>query len=248
MRSVLPWAAALAGLVAVRLWRFQREVARARSIARRAGRFERRLASGNALLVVGDSLAVGVGAARPEDSIAGRIAARYPEVSIVNLGRSGARASEVMAQLRAAPRRQYVAVIIAVGANDAIALTQRSIFQRQLSAVYQLARRHSRVVVHAGAANIGGAPLFFWPLDRLLDWRMGRIRDVVHRTSRHHGVDFVDFFRPLAVDPFSRSPSRHSRYYGSDRVHPSSRTYAVCHRIIERRARLGSLLAPPRTG
>jgi lysophospholipase L1-like esterase len=196
------------------------------------------LATGNSLLVVGDSLAVGVGAASPEDSLAGLIAARHPDLSIVNMARSGARASHVIAQLRSAPTRHYVAVIVAVGANDAIGLTRRAIFERQLSAVYRLARRHSSVIVHAGGANIGGAPLFFWPLDRLLAWRMGCIRDIVGRASRHHGVNFVDFFKPLDVDPFSRSLLRYSRYYGPDRVHPSSRSYALCHRMIERYTRL----------
>jgi lysophospholipase L1-like esterase len=239
LRPVLPWAVALAGLAGARLWRFRRELRHASAFARRASRYERELESDAALLIVGDSLAVGVGAERPEESLPGRIAARYPGVSIVNLARSGARAADVIRQLRSAPRRRYDAVLVAVGANDAIALTRPASFQRQLSTVYRLARRHSPVVVHAGAANIGGAPLFFWPLDRLLEWRMRRIRDIVRRTSRHHGVTFVDFFRPRDVDPFSRAPSR---YYGPDGVHPSSRCYALCHRMIERSTRLGRVL------
>jgi lysophospholipase L1-like esterase len=238
-RRLLPWALALAGVAGLRLLRFRRELRHAARFARTASAFQRELNSDDALLVIGDSLAVGVGAERPEDTVAGRFAAEFPGLAVVNRARSGARARDVLEQLQRVPERRYVAVMVAVGANDAIAATPLSHFERQLGEIHRRARALAPVVVHVGAANIGGAPLFFWPLDRILEWRMRRTRDIVERVCRRNGVRFIDFFRPRAVDRFSRFPHR---YYGPDRVHPSSRCYALCHRLIARRAGLGTML------
>jgi hypothetical protein len=46
---------------------------------------------GASVLVIGDSLALGTGAARPEDSIAGLLARQSPHASIVNRACNGAR-------------------------------------------------------------------------------------------------------------------------------------------------------------
>ena len=88
--------AAVAGATAaVGLWRWLALVECMREgdrLADAAVAFER---DGNAhaprVLVVGDSTGVGTGAARPEDSIAGRLADAYPDVTIVNRARNGAK-------------------------------------------------------------------------------------------------------------------------------------------------------------
>src|SRR5688572_28519760 len=51
------------------------------------------------LVVLGDSLAVGVGAPSPHESVAGRVAAAFPHVRVFNYSKAGARARHVMAQL-----------------------------------------------------------------------------------------------------------------------------------------------------
>src|SRR5277367_6022713 len=82
----------LASTVLVQLALFWRGVQRARTLAAQGRRYERRLASkGLAVLILGDSTGVGVGASMPEESIAGLLAADYPQADVVNISESGAR-------------------------------------------------------------------------------------------------------------------------------------------------------------
>ena len=79
--------------------------------------------SGPRVLILGDSIAVGCGAACPEDSIAGQISQEFPHVTIVNRARNGARTAETLAQLSADPHPAYDAILINVGGNDILKRT-----------------------------------------------------------------------------------------------------------------------------
>jgi hypothetical protein len=80
---------------------FLRGVDRARRFAKAGQRFERRLsAKGATVLILGDSTGVGVGATLPEESIAGLLAADYPDADIVNVAVSGTRVAGAIAQVR----------------------------------------------------------------------------------------------------------------------------------------------------
>ena len=249
MPPLLPaGAAALAGAAAWRLMRLRRDVHRARRFAARAVPFERRLpGDGPALLVAGDSLSVGVGARRPEHSLAGRIAHACPGLAVVNVARSGARLDDVVEQLRRAPACRWAAVLVVAGGNDAIGGTPgaplRCAARRAVAAACALAPR----VVIATPANVGAVPILPWPLKRVLELRSRTVRDALRDACATPGVDFVDFFRSRDADPFSRDPAR---WFGEDGVHPSSACYELCFRAIERRtglaARLAEPLRPPR--
>ena len=80
---------------------FWRGIGRARSFAGAGRRFERRLSARRAaMLILGDSTGVGVGATLPEESIAGLLAADYPDADIVNVAVSGTRVADAIAQVR----------------------------------------------------------------------------------------------------------------------------------------------------
>jgi len=64
---------------------------RGRHIAAKSTPYEaRRPGASKTLLIIGDSTGVGTGAARPQESIAGRIAEEFKDVNIINLSRNGA--------------------------------------------------------------------------------------------------------------------------------------------------------------
>jgi lysophospholipase L1-like esterase len=234
-------AGALAGGWAVaRLAWFGARARRARRLARSAIPYERIGAEDRALLVIGDSLAVGVGARDPAHSVAGRIAGACPGLTVVNRARSGARIADVPLQIEAAPRRRYDAVLLAVGGNDAFRLTTRQALVRDALPAIDAARRLAPRVVVATSANLGSVPIVPWPLTRLLERRSRIVRDVLRGASRGDDVHFVDFHRPRATDPFRRSPDL---YFGDDGVHPSSVCYALCFEVIARRTGLVAALS-----
>lgn len=239
------WAVAVAGgWSVVRLLRLGRDVDRARRMAARVDAFQRVLDDdGPALLVAGDSLAVGVGASHPSRSVVGRLAAACPGLTVVTVARSGARLVDLPAQLEAAPVRRWDAVLLTGGGNDALQRTPRDTLARDADRALAAARMLAPIRVVATSANLGGVPIVPWPLTRWLEHRSRRARDVLRAACAVHDAQLVDFFRPLAQDPFARDPGR---WFGPDGVHPSDASYALCAAVIERRTGLVRRLAARR--
>jgi lysophospholipase L1-like esterase len=193
------------------------------------------------MLVLGDSLAVGVGAGRAQDTIAGLLAADFPRISILNQARCGTRTAGVTLQLEGVQRlRRAAAIWVSTGGNDILFNTPLPALQDHLRTTLRAARAASDTVVVTLTANIGLAPLFFWPLSRVLSDRTRRVRDLFRATCRSGGTQFVDFFQEAGADPFSREPRR---YFGTDGLHPSADSYRHCYAQILAHSRLHAVLA-----
>jgi len=234
--AALALGALLAG--AARLRPMVGAVRRGRALAARTAAFERE-AGGPALLAIGDSLAVGVGAERPEDSVPGRVAAAVPQLTVHNLALCGARLEDLQAQLHAAPRSRYDALLIAAGANDVIRGASLHAAGTALRRLLAQARRRARMVVVLTSANVGGAPVLPWVLCRVFTLRSRRMRDLAAHACALHGAHFVDLFAEPSRDLFARDPQR---YYGADGLHPSSESYRVCWERIRRETPLAAHL------
>jgi lysophospholipase L1-like esterase len=105
---------------------FWRGIGRARRFAAAGRRFERRLSARRAaMLILGDSTGVGVGATRPEESIAGLLAADYPDADIVNVAVSGTRVDGAIAQVQRCLEAglRFDLALLHVGGNDVVANT-----------------------------------------------------------------------------------------------------------------------------
>ncbi len=224
-------ALAAAGACSLRAGRFALAVRRGLREARARHPYSRvREPDAPVMLLAGDSLAVGLGASSQVESVAGRLAADFPAVSIVNRSRSGARTAEVASQLRAAPLMGPVAAIwISAGGNDVLFNTPLPDLERHLRQALAAAHAKTDLVVVTAAANVGLAPLFFWPLDRVMSSRTRRVRDLFRRGCARSGAWFVDFFHEADDDPFSHEPQR---FFGPDGLHPSSECYRHCHAEI----------------
>jgi len=192
------------------------------------------------LLVFGDSLAVGVGAAQPDESVAGLVAADFPGVGVVNHARSGARARDIARQARSCGAVPAAAAVwLSIGGNDILFGTPLQRLREQLDDVLATCRRHAPVVVVSTTANLGLAPAFSWPVDRLLSSRARRVRDLVASCCARAGAEFVDFFRERRDDVYSRAPQR---FYARDGVHPSGVCYRHCYRKLLAHSSLGRAL------
>jgi lysophospholipase L1-like esterase len=188
------------------------------------------------VLVIGDSTGVGTGAGNRHLSVAGQLAAAWPDVEIRNRCRNGARMADTLAQLEAEPADDhYAAVFIHVGGNDALRGTPPWQVRQQLHALLARARRLSEYVVLTGTANFGLSPAFFPPLSWLLTARARALRNLYRDVAGTYGVLHVDFFRERGDDRYARDPRR---YYAADRLHPSSDAYREAWETI--RARLAA--------
>ena len=99
-------------------------------------------------------------------------------------------------------------------------------------------------VVLMTSGNLGAAPFFPWPLNRLMTWRARRQRDLLRALAVRHGVAYVDLWREVEDDPFRNDPAR---YYAADGLHLTGEGYAQWHGELVRQADLDRVLEAARS-
>jgi len=191
------------------------------------------------ILIAGDSVALGVGAGSARETFAGRIARDFPGAQVLGAASNGARARDLVAQLAPHAHRRWDVVLMVISGNDILRFTRLAAFRTALRSALRAALGMSRLVILATSANPANAPVFFWPLDRVLDRRSRAVRRIMAEESRAAGVELVMFNRERSRDVFARRP----RFaYAGDRIHPSALSYSVCYGILKRRTSLARQL------
>lgn len=180
-----------------------------------------------AVLVVGDSTAVGVGASA-ELSIAGRIS-QLLDASVENYAVSGAKTGDVLQQLSRAQKERYDLVLVQVGANDIIRFSSLDTLRGELPLVLAEARKVSDSVVLLTAGKVGEAPFFPRALSWLWTARAGTVREHFMAAAQKHDVVYVDLFS--ASDPFA---SDTERYYARDGLHLSKDGYGFWYEEVKK--------------
>jgi lysophospholipase L1-like esterase len=229
---------ALLGTTGCAAWRIKQSV----DLARRSEPYENAPANARAtLLLVGDSTAVGTGASSPQASLAGLIAARHPQLQIVNRARDGARFADIAQQLEAgAPNERFDAVLLLGGGNDVIRLRSEQAIAAEVAEALRLARGKSDQVIVMPSGNVGNAPFFFPPWSWWMTARSEMLHRVVRQAASARNVRYVNLFKPKAEDPFAQRPDELN---ARDGLHPSDAGYALWYAELNRQAGLEALLA-----
>lgn len=204
-------------------------VGRARRFAEAGQRFERRLsAQGARLLILGDSTGVGVGATLPEESIAGLLAADYPDADIVNVAVSGTRVAGAIAHVRTCLETElrFDLALLHVGANDVVADTPLHQLARDCDTLLEELGKLAVRTAWLGPPDLGLAPLFPRPYARLMASRSRAAAQVFAAAAARHNVVFVDFSAPGHVAHFRR---RRRKHFAVDGFHPNSATYRYAY-------------------
>jgi len=216
-------------------------IQRGKKLARSTVAFQRLLPGARMrILIAGDSTAVGTGAARPEESVAGLFGRDNPDAEIVNVSGNGKRVGELLNELAVKVRpfhRQgrtldaltFQLIVLQIGANDIVYLTPLSQLRSDLNALLIRARELSPTVLVLHSGNIGAAPLFPWPLSAFYTARTREVRSLYQELAAQNDAHYVDLFRERGADVFLRDPVQ---YYASDLYHPSSAGYALWYRRI----------------
>ena len=180
------------------------------------------------LLVVGDSTAVGTGA-QPDESVAGRLAALLPDVSVINLAENGAKAADLVDQLDAAPDLAFDAVLVQIGGNDILRFSRLATVRRSTQRALQIANQKAELVVLMSTGDVGIAPGLPFPIDRLYSWRTPSVHAALRDAARVTNTEYVDLYGPSLDDPFVDEPERFHAYDG---LHPSADGYAAWTRRL----------------
>ena len=219
---------------AAALWR---GVQRARAFAAQGRRFERRrTVQGPRILILGDSTGVGVGASRPEESIAGLLAADFPDADVVNVSESGAKVAGTLAQVRACAEQglRFDLALLHVGGNDVIRATPTAKLADDCELLLVELGRLADRSLWLGPPNLGITPLFTPPFSWVVAARSRAATAIFVECAARHGITFVNFSSTEHEAQFVRARAEH---FAADRFHPSSSSYrygwSVARRAVD---------------
>ncbi|OGX26689.1 MAG: hypothetical protein A3D10_02410 [Omnitrophica WOR_2 bacterium RIFCSPHIGHO2_02_FULL_48_11] len=176
------------------------------------------------ILFIGDSTAVGTGAASNQQSVAGWTGKYWPHIYINNWGENGLRLVDLVDRFQPVLIMPYRAVIIQIGGNDILRFSDLAEMEKNLTIVIERAQRIGERVVILHSGNVGLAPVFIWPFDWILTQRTRAVRDLYMRTAKETGAVYIDLFTERDNDPFFRKDDVPD-FYGPDYLHPSGLGY-----------------------
>ena len=186
------------------------------------------------ILVAGDSTAVGIGAATSEQSIAGKLGARYPSADIENVSKSGRTLEGLQEALSThlSATSSYNIILLQIGANDVTGLTSKGHIRFRLDGVLSLATSHTKQLFVMTAGNVGLSPVFGFPLRLLFTQRSLMVRSVfMTEVAKYTNATYLDLYKSKENDPFTQDIPR---YYAADLFHPSGEGYGLWYEELQK--------------
>ncbi len=184
------------------------------------------------ILVAGDSIAVGIGAVDPKESIAGRLGNQFPNADITNLGKSGAKLKDLLLVLKEQNLQHYDLIMLQIGGNDITHFTPYYTIKSELAEVISLSNKLSPKTIILTAGNIGNAPVFHWPLTAIIQDRSLNVRAIfIEETSKNKTVSYIDLFKSRKDDPLLKNIKKN---YSSDQFHLSGDGYGIWYSSIQK--------------
>lgn len=186
------------------------------------------------VLVMGSSLAVGVGADQPSRSVAGYLGAEFPKAKIKNRAVSGLRLAGLVGELQKLPTDTHVdLMLIQIGGNDILKRTPLTQVKTDLQKVLALAAPMAEQIIIFHGGNIGTSRLLPWPTRWFFRRRTLAVRAIYKSTITDPKFRYVDMFRPHTEDPYFQNPSK---YYSPDFFHPSGDGYKDWYELVKQQA------------
>ena len=175
------------------------------------------------MLVLGDSTGAGVGAERPEDSVAGRLAAHLGATYVENYAESGAMVEDLFGQIKEAKLPEYDVILVQIGGNDILAFHDAKRTAVRLSEAFGTLPRAGRMFLMC-VGNMGGATLFPPPMRPFHTLVNRAFHKEFERVAHGWHATYINLYDPFFKDPFLRDPQR---YLSRDGLHPSSYGYGL---------------------
>ncbi len=184
------------------------------------------------LLLLGDSIAYGTGALRPEDTLGRRLAAALTaegfDVDLRVLAVPGAVSADLAAQVRRAEPFAADGAVVVIGANDLARFVPPEQATAALGAAVAALRAHGTEVVVVPAPDMSSVPFVppaFRPLVQAacaqLQQRQAAVAEAAGATVAAVAAEVGAAF---AADP---------AMFSGDRFHPSSAGYARIAAVLE---------------
>ena len=185
-----------------------------------------------ALLVLGDSTAVGVGASSPLESVPGRLATYGSFTYVENHAVSGATIEDLNSQITKISQQKYDTILIQIGGNDIVRFHSEKDAASALEKIIIPLKDLSTTIVLISAGNVGEAPLVPFPLKGAYTRLNKRYHESFAELGEKRGIIYISTYLDPSIDPFVLDPEN---YFAADSFHPSSLGYKVWFDLIAKR-------------
>lgn len=176
------------------------------------------------ILVLGDSLAVGVGSTDPKYSIAGHISNDYPHVAITNAAISGSRTTDVIKQISAFEKKHFDLIVIQIGGNDVTHFTNLKEIVCNMEQIIKKAKEIAPELIVWGSGSAGYAPIFIPPFSWILTAETLRLYKTIAQVVRNAKCTYIELFVPWKDDVFKTDTKK---YYAPDCFHVADASYKI---------------------
>lgn len=218
-------------IVLVAVWgiRFFLTVQTSKKLIEASVPFQKEGDAGNAVLVLGDSTAVGIGADSKEESVAGLVSAHINASSVENYAVSGAETKDLPSQIERTKREHYRLILIQIGGNDIIRFRSVDSAKEHLrDAIAKLPSADQVLIISAG--DVGGAtlfPFFVRPFHTKLN---NEYHAAFAALAEETGVTYINFKDAPSTKVINDRPDI---YLAEDGLHPSSAGYALWFKELQ---------------
>ncbi|MBP5993318.1 MAG: hypothetical protein KA731_00260 [Candidatus Moranbacteria bacterium] len=177
------------------------------------------------VMCIGDSTAVGTGAQHSTQSVAGRLAHDFPDITIINHGINGASSADLVALLTAKhPEWKADLLIIHIGGIDIMGLRSLRTLRSNIASILRMAKHIAPRIILVTPPDLGSIPYFRFPLSLLFSWRAKHIRDFALHRSKKGDFIYIDLYTNVPKIP---AHLHRRKYFAADRIHPSGDGYAL---------------------
>lgn len=159
-------------------------------------KFESKISSNKKILILGDSLAFGVGASSPNSSFAGKIASNYEDSSIVNRAKIGETIHSLKETIENKLDNKFDKIFIIVGGNDIMRL-HINIFDsaNDLEHIVDKASYNSDEVILITTGNFSNVSLSPYVLKGLFNYRALLVREAALKLKNNYSnYNYIDFY------------------------------------------------------
>lgn len=177
------------------------------------------------LLVLGDSTGYGTGTTNSQYSVAGRIGAEYPSLTITNNSVNGRTIGELRKDIENLSG-QYDVILLQIGANDILQKRPLETVVEDLNATLDALAPRAKKIVMIASGNVGGA-VRFKGTEKAAHYQQ---QSVIFKEaffaiqSERDYFTYVDLYVDPSDDPFVLEPEI---YTANDGLHPSNQGYEI---------------------
>ena len=185
------------------------------------------------VLIMGDSLAAGVGASDQAHQLAPQLKlalqSRYPHVQVSTLGVSGAKALDVVAaQLPLVSNAHPDVVILIVGGNDIIQETSTESFSQDMHTLISQLGTSTHPLVMVNIGKLGATLVIPSGLEHLANYRTKQFNAVItNEVSKNPYTTVADFYSLSSEQLASHQP-----VLSDDAFHPNDLGYQRLAELI----------------